>query len=396
MRRLCLTAVAVVLASLSALAQPTYDRWALADSIDAVLGERAFGPAHWGAHVVDLETGEVYYSRDAYASFIPASNMKLLTTAAALDVLGPDHRFVTRLSGAGTVAFGTLDGPLVVRGVGDPAFAGSRYRTELRGVFQAWADSLRERRIRAIFGPILVTDAAVPDPDSRFVRALLTALEDADIQVVDRTVRVVPPEALPDEGMLVPLASYSSPPLASIVRTTNEDSDNLYAERLLWVATAAAYPGAGPPPSNLRSAAIGSFLRRIDIDPQMAVVADGSGLSRQNRLTPSGTVDLLTVMWTHPSRATQEAFVGSLPVGGITGTLERRYRIGDARGNVRAKTGFINGVRTLSGYVTTASGRELAFSLMCNGYTVRTSRINWAQDTVVELLADFRGRPVGG
>ena len=87
MRRLCLTAVAVVLASLSALAQPTYDRWALADSIDAVLGERAFGPAHWGAHVVDLETGEVYYSRDAYASFIPASNMKLLSTAAALDAL---------------------------------------------------------------------------------------------------------------------------------------------------------------------------------------------------------------------------------------------------------------------------------------------------------------------
>ena len=146
----------------------------------------------------------------------------------------------------------------------------------------------------------------------------------------------------------------------------------------------------------LRAAAVGSFLRRIDVDPRMAVVADGSGLSRENRLSPAGIVELLAVMWTHPARATREAFVASLPVGGVTGTLERRYRRGDARGNVRAKTGYIREVRTLSGYVTTAAGRELAFSLMCNGYTVRTSRVNRAQDAVVELLADFEGRPPGG
>ncbi len=388
-------ALAVVLAALPALAQPTYTRWALSDSIDVVLGDEALRPARWGAQVVDLATGEVLYARDAYAPFIPASNMKLVTTAAALDAFGPDHRLETRLYGAGTVAYGTLDGPLVVWGAGDPAFAGRRYRTELRGVFQAWADSLREQRVKTVFGPILVTDAAVPDPDSYFVRALVDALVDADIEVVDRAVRVVPPEGLPRDRPLTRLASHRSPPMAALVRLTNEDSDNLYAERLLWATAAAAYPG-GVPHSGLRAAAVGSFLRRVDLDPRMAVVADGSGLSRENRLTPAGIVELLTVMHDHPSRATREAFLASLPVGGLTGTLERRYRRGHARGNVRAKTGYIREVRTLSGYVTTASGRELAFSLMCNGYTVRTSRINWAQDAVVELLADFEGRPVGG
>ncbi len=388
-------ALAVVLASVPALAQPTYTRWALADSIDAVLSDGDFTPGRWGAHIVDLESGEVLYSRDAYAPFIPASNMKLVTTAAALDAFGPDHRLETRLYGAGTVAYGTLDGPLVVRGAGDPAFAGRRYRTELRGVFQAWADSLRERRVRTVFGPIYVTDDAVPDPDDYFVRSLVDALVDADIEVVDRTVRVVPPEMLPRPGTWVRLASHRSPPMAALVRLTNEDSDNLYAERMLWATTAMAYPG-GVPHSELRAAAVGSFLRRIDVDPRMAIVADGSGLSRENRLTPAGVVELLTVMHGHPSRATREAFLESLPVGGITGTLERRYRWGDARGNVRAKTGYIREVRTLSGYVTTAAGRELAFSLMCNGYRVRTSRVNRAQDAVVELLADFEGRPVGG
>ena len=96
-------------------------------------------------------------------------------------------------------------------------------------------------------------------------------------------------------------------------------------------------------------------------------------------------------MYEHPDRATRDAFVWSLPLGGETGTLARRYRAGDARGNVRAKTGYISGVRTLSGYVTSERGHTIAFSLLCNDYRTRTSRVNRAQDAVVELLADYVG-----
>ena len=390
-----LAAVAALLVALPALAQPTYSRWALAESIDAVLNDGDFSTARWGVHVVDLASGEVLYSRGAYAPFIPASNMKLVTTAAALDAFGPAHRFETRLYGDGTIAYGTLDGPLVVRGVGDPAWAGRRSRTELRGAFRAWADSLRERGVRRAFGPVYVADDAVRDPDAYFADALLDVLVEEGIDVVDRTVRVLPPEEAPDYGRLVRLATSRSAPLAEIVRVTNEDSNNLYAERLLWATAAAAYPG-GPVHPELRGAAVGSFLRRLDLDPRIVTVADGSGLSRENRLTPVGTVELLAAMWAHPSRQARDAFVRSLPVGGYTGTLRRRYRAGDARGNVRAKTGYVRQVRTLSGYVSTAAGRELAFSIMCNGYSVQTRRVNRAQDAVVELLADFEGTQVGG
>ncbi len=111
-----------------------------------------------------------------------------------------------------------------------------------------------------------------------------------------------------------------------------------------------------------------------------------------NRLTPEATVQLLDAMRRHPDTATWDAFYRSMPVGGLTGTLRGRYGSGMARGNVAAKTGFISGARTLSGYVRAANGHLLAFSLMCNHYSVPTSRVNRAQDDVVELLARFTGR----
>lgn len=389
-----LVAFAALLAALPALAQPTHTRWALSDAIDAVLDDDDFVPGWWGVHVADLESGEVLYSRASYGWFIPASNMKLVTTAAALDVLGPDYRFETRLYADGAIAYGTLSGPLVVRGSGDPAFAGRR-RAELRDVFHGWADSLRARRVRTVLGPILVADDADEVANASFARAFTEVLHDEGIEVVDPTVVALRSSEIPDYGHLTRVATYRSAPLAAYVRHTNEESDNAYAERLLRATAARVYGGPSSPDG--WSEAVGSSLRRLGVDPRSVVMADGSGLSRANRMTPAGAVELLSVMWHHPVPAVREAFVSSLPVGGYTGTLRRRYRTGDARGNVRAKTGFINNVRTLSGYVTTSSGRPLVFSLMCNGYTVSTSRVNRAQDAVVELLADFAARrEVGG
>jgi D-alanyl-D-alanine carboxypeptidase/D-alanyl-D-alanine-endopeptidase (penicillin-binding protein 4) len=165
----------------------------------------------------------------------------------------------------------------------------------------------------------------------------------------------------------------------------------MYAERILRTVASAIYPSPGPVRPSLRSRAADPLLERLGINPVTFVVADGSGLSRSNRLTPIGIVRLLEGMHEHPDPATRDAFVRSLPLGGFTGTLDRRYRAGDARGNVRAKTGYIRGVRTLSGYVTTARNHTIAFSILCNDYRTRTSRVNQAQDEVVELLADYLG-----
>jgi D-alanyl-D-alanine carboxypeptidase/D-alanyl-D-alanine-endopeptidase (penicillin-binding protein 4) len=223
------------------------------------------------------------------------------------------------------------------------------------------------------------------------LRTLRRALEREGIEFTTPEARAY--DDVPDYGQMLEVAAMDSPRLVSFVGLTNTDSNNLYAERILRALAAELFPGEGPVHPILRSRAPDAFLTRAGIDPQSFTVADGSGLSRANRLTPIGTVALLHWMWDHPDPATQRAFYTSLPIGGQSGTLQRRYASGDARGNVRAKTGYIRRVRTLSGFVAAANGRTIVFSLMCNGYSVRTRRVNRAQDAVVELFADYAGRP---
>src|SRR5690606_13027316 len=120
----------------------------LAVAVDAVLDDRAFGNAFWGVLVVDLETGDVLYERNAGKSFVPASNTKLYTTAAALDQLGPGYRYHTRVYARGAVEDSVLRGDLIVRGAADPTLGGhydartGRWEefTDATRVFRDWAD----------------------------------------------------------------------------------------------------------------------------------------------------------------------------------------------------------------------------------------------------------------
>ena len=496
MTRLSLAVLLVALGWASApAAQPTSTPAGLAERIDEVLDARAFDDAYWGALVVDLESGDVLYERNAARRFVPASNMKLFTTAAALDALGPDFRYQTSLYAEGNVDRGTLRGSLVVRGSGDPTFGGRYTGGDLTLVFRQWADSLRAAGIRRIAGPVVGDDdvfdnvslgegwswddlvwyygaevsglqfgegtvevalhgttpgsptRVVVEPDFGYVRLVnrtettsgggiregyrrdlgdnvftLTSrvpagrVEREALSVVNPTeyfvstmVGVFRQRGIAVRGEAVDvdewgrrpryetmqrIASHQSPRLSAIAAETNTDSNNLYAEHLLRTLGAYAYRGTDVPLGSARAGAEAAapFLRRVGVDPASFRIADGSGLSALNRLTPVGIVSVLRGMHQHPDDATREAFYRSLAVGGFTGTLERRYRSGDARGNVRAKTGYISGARTLSGYVTADNGRLLAFSLLCNNYTVRTSRVNQAQDQIVELLADYEGR----
>ena len=223
---------------------------------------------------------------------------------------------------------------------------------------------------------------------------LIGVLRDHGIEVTGEAVDVDEWGRRPRYEMLTRVATHISPSLAEIVQQTNEDSNNLYAEHLLRTMGAYVYRGTDLPTGSAFAGfeATKPFLQRLGVDPESFRVADGSGLSALNRLTPFGLVSILRGMHEHPDRATREAFEASLPVGGYTGTLRNRYRSGDARGNVRAKTGYISGARTLSGYVTSERGDVLAFSLLCNNYTTSTSRVNQAQDQIVELLADYEGR----
>lgn len=130
--------------------------------LDSIFDDPAFASAHWGVLVRSLETGETVYARNAGKMFVPASNMKLVTAAAALEALGPDYRYLTRVAATGEVRNGELRGDLIVIGSGDPTIS-ERFHGDVRTVFRAWADSLRARGITRITGAIIGNDDVFDD-----------------------------------------------------------------------------------------------------------------------------------------------------------------------------------------------------------------------------------------
>jgi D-alanyl-D-alanine carboxypeptidase/D-alanyl-D-alanine-endopeptidase (penicillin-binding protein 4) len=136
-------------------------------------------------------------------------------------------------------------------------------------------------------------------------------------------------------------------------------------------------------------AVVKSFLREAGIDSSGLVLTDGSGLSRNDLVTANSTLQLLTYMSRHRYA---EVFREALPVAGIDGTLRNRMKGTTAMSNVRAKTGSLSTVATLSGYVTTAAGERLVFSIMSNSYTGEPDVRRTFIDPIAVLLASFNGR----
>ena len=185
---------------------------------------------------------------------------------------------------------------------------------------------------------------------------------------------------------LVEIASVPSRPLSEIVKQTLKPSENLYAQLLLLQVGAQA-GATNRDTERAGLAEMQTFLQSAGISRNMAQLEEGSGLSRGCLVTPSATVRLLTFMNRHRDR---DIFVDALPVAGVDGTLRNRFKGTMVAGNIRAKTGSLGGVNTLSGYVTTAAKKKLAFSLMLNNYRDETAA-RAALDAVAVQLAEFSG-----
>jgi D-alanyl-D-alanine carboxypeptidase/D-alanyl-D-alanine-endopeptidase (penicillin-binding protein 4) len=194
---------------------------------------------------------------------------------------------------------------------------------------------------------------------------------------------------------LVEIASVQSPPLSVIAAQTLKPSQNLYTELILRTLGKSVAPN-GSALSTERTTtddgieAVKTFLRGAGIEPRSQfVMADGSGLSRHDYITANATLQLLTYMSTHRYAS---VFRDALPIAGVDGTLKTRMRGTPAAGNLRAKTGTINGVASLSGYVTTAAGERLVFSIILNNYPEESSSRRSFIDAIAVLLASFAGR----
>jgi len=209
-----------------------------------------------------------------------------------------------------------------------------------------------------------------------------------------------------DTTKLVEIANRQSPPLSLIAAKTLKPSQNLYAElilrslgeqqqrRLLTIPAPAADARSPQTNAKLTSAEAGvevvkTFLRNAGANAAGIMMVDGSGLSRHDFVTANASVELLTYISRRPYSS---AFRDALPIAGVDGTLANRMKGTAATGNVRAKTGTVEAVSSLSGYATSATGEHLVFSIMVNNYPggadVRRSYI----DAIAELLASFNGR----
>ncbi|MEP7380909.1 MAG: D-alanyl-D-alanine carboxypeptidase/D-alanyl-D-alanine-endopeptidase, partial [Gemmatimonadota bacterium] len=237
---------------------------------------------------------------------------------------------------------------------------------------------------------LIIVDGEIAPGDSAMITitqrdpsaAYLTALKEA---LVSRGI-AVDGNASP-WGMTTtsqPLLTVSSPPLQEILGHFLKPSQNAIGEILLRTL-GSAKTGVGTPDSGAR--VVRTQLLEWGALPDGFIVRDGSGLSRNDMVTPATLVTIFDAM---RRDSTFRVFYDALPIAGVDGTIRGRMRDTPAMGNVHAKTGTLEMVRSLSGYVTTADGRLLLFSMLANNWTVPVREIERVQDAIAVRLSQMR------
>ena len=200
--------------------------------------------------------------------------------------------------------------------------------------------------------------------------------------------------AIPKPNGSIEIASMKSPPLSLIAAHTLKPSQNLYTELILRTLGRVVPPSPGSPDVIRTSEEAGleivkTFLREAGVNTIGLALNDGSGLSRNDMITAEASVQLLTYMSRHRYAS---VFREALPIAGVDGTLRNRMKGTAAQNNVRAKTGSLSSASSLAGYVTTAGGENLVFSIMVNNYPVDMDARSLCIDPITVLLASFAGK----
>jgi D-alanyl-D-alanine carboxypeptidase/D-alanyl-D-alanine-endopeptidase (penicillin-binding protein 4) len=176
------------------------------------------------------------------------------------------------------------------------------------------------------------------------------------------------------------LATYDSKPLLEDVRVINKVSQNLHAEILLRLL-GREKGTAGTVEGGLE--VLRGFLNKAGISKDEYLFYDGSGLSRQNLVTPHAVVQLLSFAAAQPWG---KSFRDTLPLAGVDGSLSERFKNVSVQGRVYGKTGSLGGVKTLSGYAVTDRGEQVAFSILSNNSNVPTKRVIETIDSIIEAI----------
>lgn len=442
--------------------------------LQKLVQDAAFTHGEVAFMAVNLDNGRVIAEYNNFRSMTPASVQKLVTTATALETLGPAFTFKTRLAYDGVLESGILHGNLYVVGGGDPTLQ-SRYNkaepsglskiaTALSPITKAegklivdlslynkyttprgwvwedmgnyfgstptalmWKDNLLEVKLRsgqagtramladppAQYAPFTIdvqvmaansqkddawffsapgsnviyakgtipahqqqftVKASHPDPVHQFTNDVFRTWGQCPETRTDH-------DYIPHEG-LTDLVVVESPPLKTIVKFTNEQSINLFAEALnIAMDSAVRYKSVEGGLHGMEK-----FLQNKKVYLKGVRLIDGSGLSPLNRLTCQTMIDVLSMMYRSQNR---DVFYNSLPVAGQSGTIARYFKGTGAENNLRAKSGTMAGVRNYAGYVTNTQGERIAFCLMMNDYDEnRTAEVMARVEELLTALID--------
>ncbi|WP_445301358.1 D-alanyl-D-alanine carboxypeptidase/D-alanyl-D-alanine endopeptidase [Microcoleus sp. Pol11C2] len=444
----------------------------LGAQVDAIANRPEFSRSRWGILIQPLSSTTTLYSRDAQKYFIPASNAKLLTTAAALQKLGADFRIKTSV-------YSGENGSLYVAGRGDPSIAEAQLKSlaqqlKQRGISQVnqligddsyfqgsavnpnweWEDAqagygapinsliFNQNAIdlllspQALGQPLKVTFAepklanqwqlqnntlTVAENESEFIevgrefdRPIIRVggqlkvggePESAYVAVVNPAnnflqyfQQALAAEGIPIKQALVAsasgnlnqeLATVESPPLAELVKETNRESNNLYAEVLLRLLGKVTdkMPQQQEDTGEMGLKELKTVLTQLGVNPNSYILADGSGLSRHNLISPEALVQTLRFMANSPAAS---IYRQSLPIAGESGTLKNRFNSTPNRVILQAKTGTMSGVSALSGYIEVPNYEPLVFSIIANQSDLSTAKMRSATDEIVLLLNRLR------
>lgn len=247
--------------------------------------------------------------------------------------------------------------------------------------------------------PAMDLDLAITEPAETAARALKQLLEVRGVRVIGGVrVRHAPPPDTSDAGDLPPmavvpvanpfvLAQHDSQPLLESIRVMNKISQNLHAELLLRTV-AREKTGIGATDAGIKIEQ--DFLKAAGVADGDVVLSDGSGLSRDDLVTPRAVVTLLRYAARQPWG---ENYLSTLPIAGVDGTLENRMKSTPASGLIQAKTGGLEHVHALSGYATTLHGEHLVFSIFGNNNAAHGHDATEAIDAIGVAMVETLGAP---
>lgn len=436
-------------------------------AIDSILSQPALQHAQAGMVVFDLEKDSVVYAHNYHKLLVPASNVKIITSAAALTFLGPDFRYVTRLAYDGRVHNRHLRGNIIVFGGGDPNFSltdleyfvnaiknkgistidgniilvdsyfteerlpigwawhylDARYAAEISAlsvnrnvvsvhmegnklgeqanvflqpeteyiriinkmVTKTGDDSIiiyRRPEVNIIYvdggigyGRKRKIEVAVKDPTMYFGVSLKERLHDSGVRISGKCVRGKVEGRVTDPGYRM-IDSVISIPMFEIIKELNTESVNLFGEAVLKTM-GAFFQRDGSFRAGVN--VVKEFLRRCGVDTSLVMLHDGSGLSRHNLTSPYTLALVLRRMY-HSKYFND--FNNLLPGPG-EGTMETRFK--DMKGVLRAKTGSLDAVSCLSGYLN-INGRHYCFSMMFNNFACPRKQIDMIQEDLLKAL----------